>query len=82
VKVAGREIARVVFSIDGKRVKTLRKPNQGRKYVLSVNPRRYRAGPHRVKARVFFRAESRTRPRTLRLRFARCIRRPAPQFTG
>jgi hypothetical protein len=82
VRVAGRQIARVDFYVDGRRVKRLRRPNQGRQYVLTVNPRRYKAGPHRVRARVTFTAESQTRPRSLRLRFERCIRRPAPQFTG
>jgi uncharacterized repeat protein (TIGR01451 family) len=82
VRVAGRQIARVDFFIDGRRARTFRRPNSGNKYVLTINPRRFRPGPHRVRARVTFSAESRTPPRTLRLRFERCVRRAAPQFTG
>jgi hypothetical protein len=72
----------VVFYIDGRRVRALRRPNRDGRYVLRVNPRRYKPGAHRLMARVTFTRASRTRTRTLRLRFARCVRPAAPQFTG
>ena len=57
------KIARVVFTIDGKRVKTLRKPNKGKRFTSQVNPRKYRTGAHRLMAKVTFTAASRTRPK-------------------
>jgi uncharacterized repeat protein (TIGR01451 family) len=82
-RVSGSKIARVVFTIDGRRVKTLRKPNKGKSFVLSVNPRKYRVGKHRLVAKVTFTAASKTRAKTMRLTFFRCSRKVAPpRFTG
>lgn len=83
VSVKGREIARVVYSIDGKKVRTLNKANRGSQWVLQVNPRRFRPGVHRVIARTTFSKRSGTNARTLRVAFSRCGRRAsAPAFTG
>jgi hypothetical protein len=82
-RVSGSKIAKVVFTIDGKRVKTLSKPNKGKSFVLSVNPRSYRVGKHRLVAKVTFTAASKTKPKTMRLTFFRCARKVAPpRFTG
>jgi hypothetical protein len=81
--VRGREIRRVVFMLDGRRVRTLTKPNSGQRYALPVNPARLRRGVHRVTATTTFTTASNTRPRTLRVVFQRCSRRAvSPQFTG
>jgi hypothetical protein len=83
VVVSGRQIQRVVFTIDGKVVRTLTKPNSGNRYKLAVNPRRYSPGTHRVLARTVFRTKSGTKSRTLRTVFSRCAARAiAPSFTG
>jgi hypothetical protein len=83
VTVTGREIHRVTFTLDGKRIKTLRKPNVGRTYQIAVRPGLLRRGTHRITARTTFTAASGTPPRSLRVVFQRCARAAsAPQFTG
>lgn len=82
VKVSGKQIRKVVFTIDGKRVKKVTAAASGSSYSIKVNPNRYKFGSHLVSAKVTFTAASNTRSKTLRVRFARCIRRTAPAFTG
>jgi len=74
--VRGRSIARVVFSLNGRVIRTVtRAPFSTR--VLA------RPGRNRLTARVTFLAASRTRARTLALRFTGCARGgPRPRFTG
>jgi hypothetical protein len=71
--VQGRRITRVVFSLDGRTLKT-----DGRA-PFNVNVPAA-VGRHQLRARVTFTRASGTRARLLRLRFARCA--PAPRFTG
>ncbi len=73
-KVTGRSIKRVVFSLDGRRVRTdTSAPFRTR---ISTG----RSGTHRVTARVTFLSDSKTAARTLSFRFRRCA---APvRFTG
>ena len=74
--VRGRSIARVVFSLNGRVIRTVtRAPFSTR--VLAP------PGRNRLTARVTFLAASRTRARTLALRFTGCARGgPHPRFTG
>jgi hypothetical protein len=82
-RVTGRSIARVTFYVDNRKVKTLRKPNRGSTWMLSLRVPGLNYGSHRVKARVEFTRSSATKPRTLPMSFSRCgggaVR---PQFTG
>ena len=82
-RVTGRSIARVTFYVDNRKVKTLRKPNRGSTWILSLRVRGLNHGVHRVKARVEFARSSATKPKTLPVSFSRCgsgaVR---PQFTG
>ena len=71
---------RVVFSIDGRRVRTVTR-SQGGRFLLRIDPRRFRAGAHRITARVTF-EDRRIRSRTLRGAFLRCAAAAAPRFTG
>jgi hypothetical protein len=71
VVVTGRQVARVIFALDGSVVRHLKRPNGGR-YELLVDPGTLSSGEHRVLARVSFRRESATRARTLRAAFRRC----------
>jgi hypothetical protein len=83
VVVRGRQIERVTFTLDGKTIRTLTKPNRGILFVLPVNPRTLPMGVHRVLARTTFRKQSGTNARTLRVTFSRCARRAtSPAFTG
>ena len=83
VTVTGQRIRSVTFSLDGKRIKTLRKPNVRATYRIAVRPGRLRRGTHRIIARTTFTAASGTPARSLHVVFQRCGRqRGAPQFTG
>jgi hypothetical protein len=71
--VRGRRISRVVFTLDGRRIRTdARAPFDVQ---VPASP-----GRHRLRARVTFVPGARTRPRLLALRFTRCA--PTPHFTG
>lgn len=71
--VRGRNIARVTFFLDGRRLKV----DRSARFDARI---RGRAGIRRITARVVFRAATRAAPRTLRMTFRRCA--PKPQFTG
>jgi len=81
--VSGRQIRRVTFFVDGKRVARRSARGNQRSFSLRVRPASLGFGVHRVTARVVFRAASGTRPRTYRLSFQRCARGAiSPRFTG
>ncbi|MEA2189539.1 MAG: hypothetical protein QOK16_4550 [Solirubrobacteraceae bacterium] len=84
VQVDGTQISRVVFSLDGKRIRTLRKPNAGTsKFRVRVFPGTLSRGIHRVIATTTFTTDSNTPARRLRVVFSRCARAAqAPRFTG
>lgn len=82
-RVRGVRIARVVFKLDGKRIKTLTRKNFRGTYAVRIDPRRLRIGVHRLVATVTFQRGSATRAKTFRLSFQRCPRAlRAPRFTG
>jgi hypothetical protein len=79
-RVRGAGIANVVFRLDGKKVKTIRK---GGLFSARVNPQRLSLGIHRLVATVTFEASRNAKSRTLRSSFQRCGKRLiAPRFTG
>jgi len=81
--VTGRLIVKVTFYLDGKRVRTLTKPDKHGRWILTVTVGKVAYGTHRVVARVQFAKTSETKAKTMRLSFNRC--RPAivaPKFTG
>jgi hypothetical protein len=76
--VKGRQIAKVTFRLDGKKVKTVRGAGS-----YSVASSKLKAGVHRIKARVTYKAAARTQSRTHVVTFQRCIKRKiAPRFAG
>jgi hypothetical protein len=83
--IVGSQIAQVSFSLDGKRIRTLRSPTAGNRWSVRIVPRTLKTGVHRVTAGVSFRVNTTPRTRTLRLAFQRCaqaVRKVAPRFTG
>lgn len=83
VAVIGRKIKRVVFYVDGRRVKTVRAKTGRTKFKLTVNPRNQSRRVHRVTARVTFTTSSRTPSKVLRLAYRRRPAAvPAPRFAG
>ncbi|HEX4733616.1 MAG TPA: hypothetical protein VH247_04325 [Thermoleophilaceae bacterium] len=82
-RVRGVRIARVVFKLDGHRIKTLTRKNFRGTYAVRIDPRHLRLGVHRLVATVTFQRGSATKAKTYRLAFQRCPRAlRAPRFTG
>jgi hypothetical protein len=80
--VSGRQIRRVTFYVDGRRVRQVNARNGRTRFTARINPAGRRLGVHRVTARVVFAPASGTRARTLVLAFQRCGRQARPVFTG
>jgi hypothetical protein len=84
LRVRGRLIRRVTYFVDGRRIGTVTRANAAGQFQVRVDPRRMRAGTHRVRAVVQFRSGAGP-SRTLRMSFRVCAR-PArqvqPSFTG
>jgi hypothetical protein len=80
--VRGSSIASVTFTLDGHKLKTLRKPSSSGAFALRVTVRAGSA--HHLAMRVVFAASSKTAATTLRRTLARCAARKAaaPRFTG
>jgi hypothetical protein len=83
-RVRGVEVAKVVFKLDGKTIKTLTKPNSGSQFTVRINPANYKIGVHRIVATATFTAATQgQKPQTFRISFQRCARKlAAPRFTG
>lgn len=82
VTVTGRAIKSVQFYVDGRRVKTIRAKTGRTKFKLTIDPRSQSRRLHQVIARVTFSAASRTRARTMRVRYRLVSAPRAPRFTG
>jgi hypothetical protein len=83
--VTGSRIAQVSFSLDGKRLKTLRTPTSGNRWSLRIVPGKLKTGVHRVSVGVSYIANTTPRTQRLRLAFQRCAKaaqQVAPRFTG
>jgi hypothetical protein len=84
VRVTGRSIRRVTFTVDGRRVGTVTRADRLGRWQMRIDPRRLHSGAHRVVARVQF-VSAAGPARTLRTSFRICARpaaQTAPSFTG
>jgi hypothetical protein len=73
VAITGSQISRTVFTLDGKKIRTLTKPNLGSTvYRVKIDPSHLTAKAHHVIARVTFRSTSGTQAKTLKFTFSRC----------
>jgi hypothetical protein len=82
-RVSGQNIAKVVFKLDGKRVKTLTAPNAGTRFQIRVNPAKMKIGVHRIVATVTYKPETKKAAQNFRISFQRCAKKlAAPRFTG
>jgi hypothetical protein len=82
-RVSGQNVAKVVFLLDGKKIKTLTTPNAGARFQVRVNPAKLRIGVHRIVANVTFTAATKKAAKSYRISFQRCPSKlAAPQFTG
>jgi hypothetical protein len=82
-RVSGQNVAKVVFKLDGKKIKTLTKPNAGTRFQVRVNPAKMKIGVHRILATVTFKPATKKKAQTFRVSFQRCAKKlAAPRFTG
>jgi len=84
VWVTGRAIERVTFSLDGKRIGTIRAKAGRKKFKITIHPRGQSRRVHRVTARITFKTSSGTTSTVRRLTYrtaASSVTR-APRFTG
>jgi hypothetical protein len=82
-RVSGQNVEKVVFFLDGKKIKTLTKPNAGTQFAVLVNPAKMNIGVHRIVATVTFQPETKTAPKSFRISFQHCAKKlAAPRFTG
>jgi hypothetical protein len=72
VYVTGKQILKVRFVLDKKTLKTVTRPDKAGRYAVTITRKKMKLGSHRVQAVVTFRAASKTKARTLQLRFSRC----------
>ena len=78
--VRGGRVRSVTFSVNGRRVATVRARPGQRRFSVRLGPR---AAVDRIVARVSFRENTSPRTRTLRATVRRCATAQArPQFTG
>ena len=83
VRVTGRAIASVTFSLDGKRLTRVRAKRGRKAFTITINPRGQTHRVHHVTARITFTKSSGTRNVTRRLTYMRTPIGPhAPRFTG
>jgi hypothetical protein len=83
VTVKGKHISKVMFTLDRKPMKVLRRPNAGAAFLLKVKRAQLNRGTHRVTATTTFTRASGARARKLRVVFQVCSRSArSPQFTG
>jgi uncharacterized repeat protein (TIGR01451 family) len=81
--VTGSNIKQVTFYVNGKKVRTLTKPNSGRNYQLRYRTSSLKYGTYKVRAKVQFVAGASPQSRNLDLQFNRCRPRVIkPKFTG
>jgi hypothetical protein len=77
--VKGTSISKVNFSIDGKRVRTVKKSP----FSFTLRSRDYGVGVHRLTAKITFKRGTGTASKTEKLTFRRCAKKSiAPKFTG
>ena len=82
VTVTGRQIQSVTFSVDGKRIRTVRAKKGRKKFKVRINPRGQSRRVHRVTARITFSRASGTRSTVRRLTYRTTTVTRAPRFTG
>jgi hypothetical protein len=82
IVVTGKQIATVVFLVDGRRVTTVHARQGRRRFKITINPRRQSHRVHHVTVRVTFKPGSRTRKTTRRFVYRRATPPQTPRFAG
>jgi hypothetical protein len=80
--VTGEPIESVAFFVDGKRVKTVTRPDSASRFSFSMRCANLRAGAHRGRAEVTFESGAAPATKTLRFQITRRAAQRSPRFTG
>ena len=80
--VTGEPIKSVAFFLDGKRVKTVTRPDSASRFTYSMRCAHLRVGAHRGRAVVTFESGATPASRTLRFQVTRRPAQRSPRFTG
>jgi hypothetical protein len=70
--VTGNGITRVVFSLDGRTFRNVRRPNRAGRFAVRVDPRRLRRGRHALSAVIHFGRAPGTATKRVRRHFRSC----------
>jgi hypothetical protein len=80
--VTGAPINSVAFFLDGRRVKTVTRPDSASRFTFSMRCAHLRVGAHRGRAVVTFESGATPASRTLRFQITRRPAQRSPRFTG
>jgi hypothetical protein len=80
--VTGEPIESVAFFLDGKRVKTVTRPDSASRFTYSMRCAHLRVGAHRGRAVVTFQSGATPASKTLRFQITRRAAQRSPRFTG
>jgi hypothetical protein len=80
--VTGSPIESVTFFVDGKRVKTVTRPDSASHFSFSMSCAHLSAGAHRGRAVVAFASGASPASKTLRFQITRRAAQQSPRFTG
>ena len=80
--VTGEPIKSVAFFLDGRRVKTVTRPDSASRFTFSMRCAHLRVGAHRGRAVVTFESGATPASRTLRFQVTRRPAQRSPRFTG
>ena len=80
--VTGEPIESVAFFLDGRRVKTVTRPDSASRFTYSMRCAHLRVGAHRGRAVVTFESGATPASKTLRFQITRRPAQRSPRFTG
>ena len=78
-RLRGTSIRRVVFYLDGRRVRTVGRPDRTGRFTITVDRRKLTAGRHLLRAKVVFKQRAQRRPAFLTLPIRRCAAAAPPK---
>ena len=78
-RVRGRRIRQVVFYLDGRKLRTVSRPDGRGRFGVTVQRRTLSPGKHVLRAKVVFKRSAKRRPAWLRLPIERCLTSVKPK---
>ena len=81
-RVRGSAVRKVVFYLDGRRLRTVRRPDRAGRFGVTIQRRNLSPGRHKLRAKVIFTRAADRPPKFLSMTFRRCLRHPAPKLVA